>query len=134
MSKLIDEIEKREDLNKKQKLFITMFPGIGFGFVPPNFDKLRERLDCDLCLEMCEKVKQVLEIKMPKGLRYKLPWVRKAWQREADVKIEQIVAELKALANRDEEHWKAPEEREVSKEFVSCYLQRDGWEHVSGLL
>lgn len=46
--------------DERQQLLISLFPGILFGFPPPNIKEMLERIDCSTCREMVEYLTQVL--------------------------------------------------------------------------
>lgn len=46
--KATESLKKIILLNRQQKL-LAMFPGVGFGFPPPNFKDMMERFDCPTC-------------------------------------------------------------------------------------
>lgn len=135
MGKLVDDVEKM-DIPNKDKLMITMFPGIGFGFLPPNFKELVERLDCESCLQICVRIKAILE----KGDQQKaamrwwqsLPFFRSRAERAFEQETEPLLKEANALRDADTAHWSNETEKEISREFVGCYLQRENWEHSTG--
>ena len=124
--KLTDTVEKL-NLPEKDKMVMTMFPGILFGFVPVNLDEIEERLDCPSCMAIAEKMKVVISMKMPHGWRYYLPWVRSAWRKQTSDLAQQLFNEVKALEKQDREHWESGISRTISKEFVTAFIKRDDW-------
>ena len=131
MSKLMEDIA-RLDLPDRNKLMMTMFPGLLFGFVPPNFKQLEERLSCQTCLTIANKLKQITSMRMPSGLKYKLPWVRKSLQQQVNANAQQILSEIKTIENKDKNHWEGDEAREISREFMTSFVGREGWERYGG--
>mgnify|MGYP001583869949 CR=1 FL=1 len=128
MGKLVNDIEKL-DLSDREKLIMTMFPGILFGFPPQNLKQLTERIDCPTCKAIAEKLKKINDLKMPSGWRYKIPWVRKAWREQANTDAKETLNNVKSLETQDKAHWENADERRISKEFVTAFVKREDWEH-----
>lgn len=136
MGKLVDDVEKMV-IPDKGKLMITMFPGIGFGFLPPNFEELVKRLDCESCLQICARIKAILEKGDEQRAKMRwwqsLPFFRSRAERIFDQETEPLLREADALREVDTDHWGNETEKEISREFVGCYLQRENWEHRTGM-
>lgn len=60
--KLVDKLTANPFFNDRQKIITSMFPGILFGFVPPNFDQMIERIDCAVCGEILVILGSMLKI------------------------------------------------------------------------
>lgn len=125
--RLVDNVEKL-DLSERNKLLMTMFPGILFGFVPSNYAELVKRLDCDICLAMARELKGIADARMPRDWRHRLlPWVRKAWKERANADATARLARMKELQKQDPEHWEDPDERNTSKVFINSFVMREDW-------
>ncbi len=59
MQERVVDILNNVALAKRQKKLLAMFPGLMFGFPPPNFDEMMKRFDCLTCQDILAiKIKQ----------------------------------------------------------------------------
>ncbi len=128
MEKLVDRAEKLGEvgMSVENQLRMTMFPGLLCGFAPPNYEQLNERIGCSQCLEICEKLKVVSEMKIPKIVK-RIPYVRYFFFKHINMKAKEILAEIKTIEEKDEVHWGEKNNRKISKEFVTAFMERDSW-------
>lgn len=165
MAGLKEELE-RSGLDERQQLLMTLFPGILFGFPPPNLKEMLERIDCSTCRQIAERVVQtvVLEMQLQSRVNEFCKPVREAnarrqaifksrrcwpiighvfreplahpdpdytqeiWYLEQRAAIDPKMAELEGLRNKDIPHWGTPQDMEISRTFVGCFLAKDGYE------
>ena len=121
MGNLSKRLEQTELPESTQRL-LALFPGILFGFPPPNLSIIKTRISCEKCLNIAERLMAVVHNDHPRGFKYRFPWVRKKW-------ILKVLDAVKRFEEEDREHWGDKEAREVSKDFVTAYVKKDGWQY-----
>ena len=67
--RLTDALGQVEQLPERTKLLLAMAPGCLFGFPPPNFAGLIERVDCVTCRSMMEVVLEISGLVVELGRR-----------------------------------------------------------------
>ncbi len=62
MKEKVTDALKKTNLPDRQQKLLAMFPGCMFGFPPPYFKEMMERLDCPTCQEILGIVERMLGI------------------------------------------------------------------------
>lgn len=167
--KKLTEVLEESGLPERTRMILALMPGALFGFLPPNAEKMIERVDCQTCRKImatvekiCQELKaldgRVEELGRPARDRNKArieDYLRRSrrfvigyfarspelepmpdfqsepWYEGAVRRVDDMEAELAALAARDAAHWGDEDEREISREAIGRFVAKDSWYQLS---
>lgn len=71
MQKKLTEALAETDLSARQKRLLALCPGAGFGCLPPNMDKIIERVDCPTCSQILDAFDEIVRLQKERSRRVK---------------------------------------------------------------
>lgn len=154
--RLVDAAARMGLDTRSRRIFLAM-PGIGFGFVPDNYDGIIERIDCPTCSRMMDLVDETMRpgsdvieddrrlapVRARNAERKAAFERRRAWPligrlfseptyEPEDTRVDFLIARVEELKAACPLHWGSPEASAISEQLMGAYVRSDRLVHATG--